>query len=112
EAVAAQSRIITHDPRFAGWALAVAEAMHDGPRQVAIVGEDDGDIGPLRAVPEASAVPGRVIVSGPPAAPGETLLADRTLVDGPPAAYVCRGFVCDRPVTDPEDLQRVLARDE
>ena len=32
------------------------------------------------------------------------LLADRPLVDGGPAAYVCRGFVCDRPVTHPDEL--------
>ncbi|MBA4083586.1 MAG: hypothetical protein C0493_01340 [Kytococcus sp.] len=106
EAVAAQSRIITHDPRFAGWALAVAEAMLAGPLQVAIVGEGPG--GPLRAVAEASPAPGLVIVSGEPDAPGEPLLADRPLVDGRATAYVCRGFVCDAPVTDPEALRRLL----
>ncbi|WP_338751450.1 thioredoxin domain-containing protein [Janibacter alittae] len=111
EGVAAQSRIITHDPRFAGWALAQAEAMLDGPRQVAIVGEDEGGIAPLRAVAEASPAPGLVIVTGRPDTPGEPLLADRPLVDGQAAAYVCRGFVCERPVTDAEGLQQVLARD-
>jgi uncharacterized protein YyaL (SSP411 family) len=32
------------------------------------------------------------------------LLAGRPLVDGRAAAYVCRGFVCDRPSTDPAAL--------
>jgi uncharacterized protein YyaL (SSP411 family) len=32
------------------------------------------------------------------------LLAARPLVDGAPAAYVCRGFVCDRPVTTPDEV--------
>jgi uncharacterized protein YyaL (SSP411 family) len=32
------------------------------------------------------------------------LLVGRTAVDGRPAAYVCRGFVCERPVTDPASL--------
>ena len=45
-----------------------------------------------------------MIVAGEPDAPGVPLLAARPLVDGAPAAYVCRGFVCDRPVTDPDDL--------
>ena len=36
------------------------------------------------------------------------LLAHRPLVGGGPAAYVCRGFVCDRPVTTPEELTAVL----
>ena len=107
EAVAAQSRIVGQDPRFAGWALAIAEAMLAGPLQVAIVGE--GEDGPLRRVAEGSSAPGLVIVAGDPDAPGEPLLADRPLVDGQPAAYVCRGFVCDRPVTDPDELAAQLA---
>jgi uncharacterized protein YyaL (SSP411 family) len=32
------------------------------------------------------------------------LLVGRSAVDGAPAAYVCRGLVCERPVTDPDDL--------
>ena len=35
---------------------------------------------------------------------GIPLLAGRTAVDGRAAAYVCRGFVCERPVTEPEQL--------
>jgi uncharacterized protein len=37
------------------------------------------------------------------------LLADRPLVDGGAAAYVCRGMVCDLPVTRAEDLLAQLA---
>ena len=40
-----------------------------------------------------------MIVAGEPDQPGVPLLADRPLIDGAPTAYVCRGFVCDRPVT-------------
>ena len=40
-----------------------------------------------------------MIVAGEPDRPGVPLLADRPLIDGAPTAYVCRGFVCDRPVT-------------
>jgi uncharacterized protein YyaL (SSP411 family) len=29
-------------------------------------------------------------------------------VDGSPAAYVCRGMVCDRPVTDVDALAAAL----
>jgi uncharacterized protein YyaL (SSP411 family) len=38
------------------------------------------------------------------------LLADRPLIDGGSAAYVCRGFVCDRPVSTVEDLVERLSR--
>ncbi|HEY7021582.1 MAG TPA: thioredoxin domain-containing protein [Ktedonobacterales bacterium] len=40
-------------------------------------------------------------------APGDTevpLLENRALLDGRPAAYVCQGFVCQRPVTASADL--------
>jgi hypothetical protein len=37
------------------------------------------------------------------------LLADRPLIGGAAAAYVCRGFVCDRPVTTVEELIARLA---
>jgi uncharacterized protein YyaL (SSP411 family) len=36
------------------------------------------------------------------------LLDDRPLVDDQPTAYVCRGYACDRPVTDPASLSEQL----
>ncbi len=51
---------------------------------------------------------GSVVVAGEPDAAGVPLLAHRPLVDGSAAAYVCRGFVCDRPVTTPEELTAAL----
>ena len=47
---------------------------------------------------------GAVVVVADEARDDVPLLAGRTAVDGAPAAYVCRGFVCDRPVTDPAGL--------
>ena len=97
-------------PRFAGWGLAVAEALLDGPREVAIVGAPDGrGTIALRRTALQRQHPGtrgrgRRSRRSQPTAP---LLADRPLVDGRAAAYVCRGFVCDRPVTDPAELQAV-----
>ena len=37
------------------------------------------------------------------------LLLDRGMVDGRPTAYVCRNYVCQLPVTDPEALAAQLA---
>ncbi|MCU1688645.1 MAG: hypothetical protein JWN20_573 [Jatrophihabitantaceae bacterium] len=91
-------------PRFLGWGCAVAEAALAGPLQIAVVGE--GGSGPLTAAARAITSPGAVVVSASPDAAGSPLLALRPLVGGAPAAYVCRGFVCDLPVTTPEDLRR------
>ncbi len=107
-------------PRFAGWSLAGAEAAVAGPLEVAVVGPE-GDTGreALERVARMSPGPGTVVVAGPSSdAPvGETddpgtvpLLAGRGLVEGRPAAYVCRGMVCERPVTDPDELARLLRR--
>ena len=51
-----------------------------------------------------------MLLAGQPEAEGVPLLADRPAVAGAPAAYVCRGYVCDRPVTSTEDLLAALSR--
>jgi uncharacterized protein YyaL (SSP411 family) len=55
----------------------------------------------LVRVARLGTAPGTVVVVGVPDAPGVPLLADRPLVGGKATAYVCRGFVCDLPSTDP-----------
>jgi len=97
----------SREPRFAGWALAAAEARLAGPLQVAIVGSGAAAAS-LAAVARASSSPGLVLAVGMPDAPGIPLLAGRPLVGGQAAAYVCRGFVCDRPVTTPAELAAAL----
>ncbi|KOT91243.1 membrane protein [Streptomyces sp. NRRL F-5755] len=96
-------------PRFIGWGLAVAEAALDGPREVAVVGPD-GDPA-TRALHHAALLgtaPGAVVALGAPGSDEVPLLKDRPLVDGRPAAYVCRHFTCERPTTDPEELEEKL----
>jgi uncharacterized protein len=111
--------IVARYPRATGWACATAEAAHAGPLQVAIptaapgsadAGADaapagaDADPADLVRIARLGTSPGLVVVAGAPDAPGVPLLADRPLVAGHPAAYVCRGFVCDLPTTDPTTL--------
>lgn len=107
-AVAAAGALARQAPRFAGWTLATAEALAAGPLQVAVVGPDDDARAALERVVRGAASPGLVVAVGEPDAPGVPLLAARPLVDGQAAAYVCRGFVCDRPVTTAEDLAAAL----
>jgi hypothetical protein len=98
--------LIARAPRFAGQWSSVAEAWLAGPVQVAVVGSDADA---LRAAAVAGAAGGSVVVSGAPDSPGVPLLAGRPLVAGAAAAYVCRGFVCDRPVTTTDELAAALA---
>jgi uncharacterized protein YyaL (SSP411 family) len=100
------SSLGVQQPRFLGWALAAGEALVSGPLQVAIVGE--GGRGPLTSTARTRRPPGAVVVSGEPDAPGMPLLAARPLVRDAAAAYVCRGMVCDAPVTDVAALAEAL----
>ncbi|MET9951100.1 thioredoxin domain-containing protein [Streptomyces sp. NPDC006339] len=98
-------------PRFIGWGLAVAEALLDGPREVAVVGApDDEGFQALRRTALHGTAPGAVLATGLPGGEEFPLLRDRPLVDGAAAAYVCRHFVCDAPTTDPAELGRKLSR--
>jgi uncharacterized protein YyaL (SSP411 family) len=108
-AVAAAAGLASRDPRFAGWTLAVAEAMAAGPLQVAVAG-DGPRAHELLRLAVGSPSPGLVTAHGSPDTPGVPLLAGRPLVAGDAAAYVCRGFVCDRPVTTPGELTAALER--
>ncbi|MDV6011521.1 thioredoxin domain-containing protein [Haloechinothrix sp. LS1_15] len=95
-------------PRFAGNWLAVAEAALAGPVQVAVVGTDAAERDELRATAAGEVHGGAVVLAGEPDAEGVPLLADRPTVDGRPAAYVCQGYVCERPVTTPAELSAAL----
>ncbi|MGA5640626.1 thioredoxin domain-containing protein [Streptomyces sp. CS081A] len=96
-------------PRFIGWGLAVAEALLDGPREVAVVGDPgDGAFRELRRTALLATAPGAVLAAGAPGGGEFPLLEGRPLVDGRPAAYVCRRFTCDAPVTGPDELRRKL----
>ncbi|HEY0700201.1 MAG TPA: thioredoxin domain-containing protein [Micromonospora sp.] len=107
QALATVAPIVARHARFAGWSAAAGEALLSGPYEIAIVTTDPAGE-PLRAAAYRHAPPGAVIVAGTPDQPGVPLLAGRTMVDGRPTAYVCRGFVCDRPVTDVEELTAQL----
>jgi uncharacterized protein YyaL (SSP411 family) len=92
--------------------LAVAMELAIGPmREIAIIGDaEDARTRSLVEVAQRRFDPLAVLAWGPSGS--VPLLAGRTLVDGGPAAYVCRGFVCLAPVTEPAALIAELdARD-
>ena len=96
-------------PRAAGWGLAAASALLAGPAEIAVVGAGDRSAALVRAA-WTSTSPGAVVAvqTSPDAEPWAPLLRERGLVAGEPAAYVCRQFVCLRPVTTVEDLVAAL----
>jgi uncharacterized protein YyaL (SSP411 family) len=108
-ALAAAGAVAGRAPQAFGWALAVAEALLDGPREVAVVGRADDPLrARLHAVALASTAPGLVISVGSPDAEGVPLLAERGLIDGGATAYVCRYFACEMPTIDQDVLSRQL----
>jgi uncharacterized protein YyaL (SSP411 family) len=110
-ALSACAPIAQTSPRFAGWALAAAEALVDGPIQVAVVGAlDDQRSKALVRAALGAVKPGIVVAwgSGEAAAGGPALLEHRTAIEGAPTAYPCRGFVCHLPVSTTGALAHAL----
>ncbi|KRC66382.1 N-acylglucosamine 2-epimerase [Aeromicrobium sp. Root236] len=100
--IASAANIATQVPRFAGWTLAAAEAVVAGPLEVAVVGPRE-DRAALHHAAVRLASPGAVVIAGDVGL-AIPLFQQRDLVGGRPAAYVCEGFVCRQPVTDPDEL--------
>jgi uncharacterized protein YyaL (SSP411 family) len=81
--------LMARHARFAGWAAAVGEALLAGPAEVVVLDRPD-----LLRVAYRATSPGAVVVTAGPLAQGRPA----------GAAYVCRGFVCEAPTTDPDRL--------
>jgi len=109
EALATVAALAEQAPRFAGWSLSAAQTLvSGGPLEVAVV----GPVGEARTALAARARrhPGAVVIEADGPRDDVPLLSGRTPIDGRPAAYVCRGFVCERPVTAVEELDGALSR--
>ena len=72
-------------------------------KEVALVGESAS----MERLVRGRFRPHIVLAGGEP--DGVPLLRDRPPVDGRATAYVCERFVCQAPVTEPEELERLLA---
>jgi hypothetical protein len=89
--------------------LQALELYLDGPTEVVVVGDAAG-AEPLWSAVAGVYLPHHVLVA---AAPGDTdplaPARERPQVDGRPTAYVCRGFTCSAPTSDPAGLRSLLA---
>ena len=103
--------LIARAPRAIGWGLVAATALLDGPIQVAIIGPAGVGTDELWHRAWMSTAPGAVIArSAPNVNPTVGLLKNRSMISNQPTAYVCRGFVCDLPTTDPNELTQKLRK--
>jgi uncharacterized protein YyaL (SSP411 family) len=106
-----------HGAAFGNLLGAADRAIH-GATQVALIGDlgdpafDALDAAVGRAyVPDLALAAGRgdgVADHAAAHGAGVVLLNGRPAIDGRPTAYVCHGFVCDRPVTDADALASQL----
>jgi hypothetical protein len=85
---------------FSQW-LNVAKFMLSAPREIALMGSGDA-IAPLLKVIRGGYRPFQVVAAGEEGS--LPLLENRPQIDGKGTAYVCRRFVCQAPVTGPEEL--------
>jgi uncharacterized protein YyaL (SSP411 family) len=90
-------------PAAFGHLLQALDFHYASVKEVAIVGPDAD---PLERVVRSAFRPHIVVAGGP--ADGVPLLEGREPVGGRAAAYVCEHFACQRPVTEPADLEALL----
>jgi uncharacterized protein YyaL (SSP411 family) len=97
-------------PTAFGHLLGCADMEVNGAVEVALVGEPlSPGFKALERVVAERYVPALVLAGGfGETQPSIRLLDDRTLIDGKPTAYVCRGYTCDKPVTDAGELSDQL----
>jgi hypothetical protein len=94
--------------------MLLAADLFLGPRrEIVIAGRVDSDeTRALLRVLRSTFLPHAVVLwtdgSGTEDAATPAAAKGKTSVDGRPAAYVCRDFTCETPVTDPEELDRLL----
>ena len=100
----AHSPLLARAPRSSGHWLAVAEAAVRGPIQVAVA--SDGPDSELLTAARLLAPGGTIVIGG--AVDSSPLLEGRDRIGGNDAAYVCRGRMCDLPVTGARELADAL----
>ncbi len=110
-ALGAARMLSKRSPRAAGWGLAAASALLTGPIEIAVIGTPaDPRAADLHHIALMSVSPGAVTAL---AVAGEEssvpLLRDRPAVDQLATAYVCHGFVCQRPTTSAVELEKLVA---
>ena len=96
---------------FGRW-LSAADMALGNTKQVAVVyeagGEDEAER--LIRVVQSRFRPNVIVAASahPPSEDAPAILKDRPLKDGEPTVYVCKGFVCNNPITAVSELEGLL----
>ena len=102
--------VFRHPLGFTRW-LSAAENALGNTKQVAVLGEagEENFERMIKAI-RSEYRPGVVVAasSSSPSNSSPDLLKHRALIDGKTTAYVCKGFVCKNPATDPGTLMAQL----
>ncbi|MGH2691617.1 MAG: thioredoxin domain-containing protein [Actinomycetota bacterium] len=105
--------LLTRAPTGFGHALGALDLYLSASKEIAITGDPDAkDTRALIGEVWQRYLPNAVLAVARPGDDGAKtipLLEGREPVDGMAAAYVCERFVCQRPVTSPEDLAAALS---
>jgi uncharacterized protein YyaL (SSP411 family) len=103
-------RVAAQHPQAVAHLLRAVDFHLARVKEVALVapaGEDG--LGELAAAVRSKLRPHAVLAGGTEGTERPELMSGRTAVQGQAAAYVCESFACRRPVTEPGDLEALLA---
>jgi uncharacterized protein YyaL (SSP411 family) len=112
---AAFSRLVASQPSAFTFFLSALDLAIGPSQELVIVGEPEADdTRALLAVAEEGFHPSRVVLFRPAGANGAALVAlapfteGFVTVDGRATAYLCSGFACEQPVSDPDALRELI----
>ncbi len=93
-------------PTAFGHALGAADMSINGAIELALLGDlEERDFRSLAAVAAGKYLPSLVLAGGAPGVRTEiALLHERSMKNREATAYVCKGYVCETPTTDPSEL--------
>ena len=97
--------LVEHYPSAVGHLMAVVHSLHQGYREVAVIGPDAGR---LAATVWQGFRPNLVLAVDESGRDGSVVPLLDGRWTGDTLAYVCEGFVCQRPVRDSEELASLL----
>ena len=109
-----QDLVARYPSGFGQW-LCALDSYLSKPEELAVIGKsEDPATRALMGVINRRYAPNKVMAgrspAGPPQADAIPLLAEKRMEGNKPTAYVCEGYACQAPVTDPAELEVLLNR--